>query len=183
MCVCVFFFFESCGITELSFWSNSFLPCSVRDQKMRNVSILWRFTRSIQRSMVYSVAGLVQNTRQSFSTLREDPELDELMDFLDSLKNFEKSGVPKGAGTDSEDGFDLGRMRRLMGLMGNPQSRFKVRFPFLHFTIFSSIRSLCSVSMQIIVDCSYCWNKRKRINSCIPLKYAEGRRLFCWLLY
>lgn len=92
---------------------------------MRNVSILWRFTRSIQRSMVYSVAGLVQNTRQSFSTLREDPELDELMDFLDSLKNFEKSGVPKGAGTDSEDGFDLGRMRRLMGLMGNPQSRFK----------------------------------------------------------
>lgn len=89
---------------------------------MKNLSIL---CRSIQRSMACSVAGLVHNTRHSFSTLREDPELDQLMEFLDSLKNFEKSGVPKGAGTDSEDGFDLGRMRRLMTLMGNPQSRFK----------------------------------------------------------
>ncbi|KAL3365740.1 hypothetical protein AABB24_010738 [Solanum stoloniferum] len=92
---------------------------------MKNLSILCRFTRSIQRNMLCSVAGLVHNTRHAFSTLREDPELDEMMEFLDSLKNFEKSGVPKGAGTDSEDGFDLGRMRRLMGLMGNPQSRFK----------------------------------------------------------
>lgn len=75
--------------------------------------------------MLCSVAGLVHNTRHAFSTLREDPELDEMMEFLDSLKNFEKAGVPKGAGTDSEDGFDLGRMRRLMELLGNPQSRFK----------------------------------------------------------
>lgn len=104
---------------------------------MKNISILCRFTRSIQRNMLCSVAGLVHNTRHAFSTLREDPELDEMMEFLDSLKNFEKAGVPKGAGTDSEDGFDLGRMRRLMELLGNPQSRFKVRF---HFSIlFSSI--------------------------------------------
>lgn len=92
---------------------------------MKNISILCRFTRSIQRNMLCSVAGLVHNTRHAFSTLREDPELDEMMEFLDSLKNFEKAGVPKGAGTDSEDGFDLGRMRRLMELLGNPQSRFK----------------------------------------------------------
>lgn len=94
---------------------------------MKNLSILCR------RSMASSVARFVHNSRHSFSTLREDPELDQLMEFLDSLKNFEKSGVPKGAGTDSEDGFDLGRMRRLMTLMGNPQSRLKVRIS-LHFS-------------------------------------------------
>lgn len=110
---------------------------------MNNLSILCRLTRSIQRNMLCSVAGLVHNTRHAFSTLREDPELDEMMEFLDSLKNFEKSGVPKGAGTDSEDGFDLGRMRRLMGLMGNPQSRFKVRFPF----------SILLYLVQFVVSC------------------------------
>lgn len=47
------------------------------------------------------------------------------MNYLDSLKNFEKSGVPKGAGTDSDDGFDLGRMNRLMDRLGNPHSKFK----------------------------------------------------------
>lgn len=90
---------------------------------MKNISIL---RRSFQRSMFSSAAGVVQNTRHAFSTLREEPELDELMEFLNNLKNFEKSGVPIGAGTDSEYGFDLGRMSRLVGLLGNPQSRFKV---------------------------------------------------------
>lgn len=49
----------------------------------------------------------------------------ELMEYMDSLKNYEKVGVPKGAGTDSDDGFDLGRMRRLMERLGNPHSQFK----------------------------------------------------------
>lgn len=57
---------------------------------------------------------------------QEDPKLKDLLDFLDNLKNYEKSGVPKGAGTDSSDGFDLGRMRRLMERLGNPHSKFKV---------------------------------------------------------
>lgn len=56
----------------------------------------------------------------------EDPELKEFVDYMDSLKNYEKTGIPKGAGTDSGEGFDLGRMRRLMDRLGNPQSRFKV---------------------------------------------------------
>lgn len=56
----------------------------------------------------------------------EDTELKDLLDYLNSLKNHEKSGVPKGAGTDSNEGFDLGRMRRLMDRFGNPQSKFKV---------------------------------------------------------
>ncbi|KAJ9539606.1 hypothetical protein OSB04_026112 [Centaurea solstitialis] len=64
---------------------------------------------------------------RNFSTLISDEE-SEMKDFnayLDSLKNHEKSGVPKGAGTDSDDGFDLGRMKRLMQSLGNPQSKYK----------------------------------------------------------
>ncbi|GKB81220.1 dihydrofolate synthetase, partial [Tanacetum coccineum] len=55
----------------------------------------------------------------------QDSEIKEFTDYLDSLKNHEKSGVPKGAGTDSDDGFDLGRMTRLMQSLGNPQSNYK----------------------------------------------------------
>ncbi|GMP70482.1 hypothetical protein CsSME_00029317 [Camellia sinensis var. sinensis] len=60
-----------------------------------------------------------------FSAISDDSELKDFMEYLDNLKNYEKSGVPKGAGTDSKDGFDLSRMRRLMELLGNPQSKFK----------------------------------------------------------
>lgn len=70
-----------------------------------------------------------------FSTQYEEPELKDLMEYMDSLKNYEKSGVPKGAGTDSEDGFDLGRMSRLMDRLGNPLSKFKV-CAFLECSIF-----------------------------------------------
>lgn len=67
------------------------------------------------------------------STFSDEPELKEFIDYIDNLKNYEKCGVPKDAGTDSEDGFDLGRMRRLMQLLGNPHCKFKV------CTSFSSI--------------------------------------------
>ena len=39
-----------------------------------------------------------------------------LRDFV----NHEKSGVPRGAGTDTKDGFDLSRMRRLLADFKNP---------------------------------------------------------------
>ncbi|KAK7377342.1 hypothetical protein VNO80_02765 [Phaseolus coccineus] len=58
-------------------------------------------------------------------TLSSNPEMKDLSDYLDSLKNFEKSGLPRGAGTDSDEGFDLGRMRRLMERFGNPHTNFK----------------------------------------------------------
>lgn len=64
--------------------------------------------------------------KQWFSTYREDPELNSFIEYIDALKNYEKVGVPKDAGTDSDDGFDLGRMKRLMDCLGNPQSKFKV---------------------------------------------------------
>jgi len=62
-------------------------------------------------------------------TFSSKPEMKDLLDYLDSLKNFEKSGVPRGAGTDSDEGFDLGRTRRLMERFGNPHTKFKVSFP------------------------------------------------------
>ncbi|XP_015878195.1 dihydrofolate synthetase [Ziziphus jujuba] len=65
------------------------------------------------------------SSRKSLCTRSEDTVLKDFMEYLDALKNYEKSGVPKSAGTDSDEGFDLGRMRRLMELLGNPQSNFK----------------------------------------------------------
>lgn len=63
--------------------------------------------------------------RRLSSASTEVPEMDA---FMEKLKNYEKIGVPKGAGTDSRDGFDLGKMRRLLHNLGNPQSKFKVWF-------------------------------------------------------
>ncbi|XP_065868593.1 dihydrofolate synthetase-like isoform X2 [Euphorbia lathyris] len=64
-------------------------------------------------------------SKHFFSNFGEDPELQDFMDYMDALKNYEKLGIPNGAGTDSDDGFDLRRMRRLMDRLGNPQSKFK----------------------------------------------------------
>ncbi|XP_019081779.1 dihydrofolate synthetase isoform X3 [Vitis vinifera] len=60
--------------------------------------------------------------KRSFST---EPELKDFLNYLDNLKNYEKCGVPKDAGTDSSHGFDLGRMNRLMDRLGNPETGFK----------------------------------------------------------
>ncbi|PWZ44403.1 hypothetical protein Zm00014a_018362 [Zea mays] len=45
-------------------------------------------------------------------------------DYMERLRNYERSGVPRGAGTDSDDGFDLGRMRRLLRRLGDPHTHF-----------------------------------------------------------
>ncbi|XP_059629098.1 dihydrofolate synthetase isoform X2 [Cornus florida] len=73
-----------------------------------------------RKTLVSATATLLNNLglNRGLCTYSEDPELKEFLDYLGNLKNFEKSGVPKGAGTDSNDGFDLGRMRRLMELLG-----------------------------------------------------------------
>ncbi|KAF2551201.1 hypothetical protein F2Q68_00035874 [Brassica cretica] len=70
-----------------------------------------------------SAANMMTSNR-NLST--EDPELRDFVGFLESLKNYEKSGVPKGAGTDSSEGFDLGRMKRLMLRLHNPHLNYKV---------------------------------------------------------
>ncbi|KAL6972062.1 dihydrofolate synthase [Sarracenia purpurea var. burkii] len=90
--------------------------------------VLTQFSIFTLRETIVSAANKIfSNPRlnRCFSSRSEDPEMEEFTDYLDNLKNYEKSGVPKGAGTDSEDGFDLGRVRRLMELLGNPQSKFK----------------------------------------------------------
>ncbi|KAI4378163.1 hypothetical protein MLD38_015684 [Melastoma candidum] len=76
------------------------------------------------RSSLFCHKRLV-GSRRMLSVASDHSAMPEFMDYLDSLKNYEKSGVPKDAGTDSDDGFDLGRMRRLLGRLGNPHSRFK----------------------------------------------------------
>ncbi|CAA0830861.1 Folylpolyglutamate synthetase family protein [Striga hermonthica] len=61
-----------------------------------------------------------------FSTaLSESEGLKEFTEYMDNLKNYERIGVPRGAGTDSGGGFDLGRMGRLLHCLGNPQTKFK----------------------------------------------------------
>lgn len=104
---------------------------------MKILGIFHRFTQHpIHRQILASPAVRFHNQScnlrqaQLMSTFSEEPELKEFLDFIDNLKNYEKAGVPKGAGTDSDDGFDLGRMRRLMQLLDNPQFKFKVSFSF-----------------------------------------------------
>ncbi|KAK3137068.1 hypothetical protein QOZ80_5BG0447280 [Eleusine coracana subsp. coracana] len=54
----------------------------------------------------------------------EDAQLGEFFEYMERLRNFERSGVPRGAGTDSDDGFDLERMRRLLRRLGDPHTHF-----------------------------------------------------------
>jgi hypothetical protein len=74
------------------------------------------------------LAGLAP--RRSMATMAsEEAEGDGealLVRCLERLKNYEKEGVPRGAGTDSADGFDLERMERLLVRLENPLSAYPV---------------------------------------------------------
>lgn len=56
-------------------------------------------------------------------------QLGDFFEYMERLRNYERSGVPRGAGTDSDDGFDLGRMRRLLRRLGDPHTHFPVSRP------------------------------------------------------
>ncbi|KFK33006.1 hypothetical protein AALP_AA6G318000 [Arabis alpina] len=86
-----------------------------------NLSVVSNFKIS-PRIKRLSASNLTSRTMVS----TEDPELRDFVGFLESLKNYEKSGVPKGAGTDSSDGFDLSRMKRLLLRLNNPHFNYKV---------------------------------------------------------
>ncbi|CAN8272822.1 unnamed protein product [Cochlearia groenlandica] len=67
--------------------------------------------------------------RMSYSTREEEEEegeLGEFLGYLEKVKNYEKAGVPKGAGTDTNQGFDLNRMKRLMLRLNNPHHNYKL---------------------------------------------------------
>ncbi|XP_073129992.1 dihydrofolate synthetase isoform X2 [Henckelia pumila] len=87
--------------------------------------INWSLFKSAQ-IILPKYQDFFSSTRRAFSAASSDScELKEFMEYMENLKNYEKSGVPKNAGTDSGDGFDLGRMRHLLQQLGNPQSKFK----------------------------------------------------------
>ncbi|KAL9255143.1 Dihydrofolate synthetase-like protein [Drosera capensis] len=65
------------------------------------------------------------SSRTLATSITEPQEMREVTEYLENLKNYEKLGVPRNAGTDSDDGFDLGRMRRLLNSLGNPHSNYK----------------------------------------------------------
>uniref|UniRef100_A0A1D1ZIP6 Folylpolyglutamate synthase n=1 Tax=Anthurium amnicola TaxID=1678845 RepID=A0A1D1ZIP6_9ARAE len=91
-------------------------------------SIATGFLRRTPRRLVAacgfrgSASGL---SLSSAAMTGEDSEMSEFLDYMERLKNYERIGVPKGAGMDSDDGFDLGRMRRLLNRLGDPQSHFR----------------------------------------------------------
>ncbi|KAG8053274.1 hypothetical protein GUJ93_ZPchr0001g33073 [Zizania palustris] len=87
--------------------------------------MLSRFPVSLSRSR-----SLVHRVRRGLSAMAggfgEDAHLGEFSEYMERLRNYERSGVPRGAGTDSDDGFDLGRMRRLLRRLGDPHTHFPV---------------------------------------------------------
>ncbi|PON96875.1 Folylpolyglutamate synthetase [Trema orientale] len=89
------------------------------------LNFLGRYPILSSRKQLRSSMGMGVSFRGLCTRSGEEMELKDFTEYMDSLKNYEKLGVPKGAGTDSDDGFDLGRMRTLMELLDNPQSRFK----------------------------------------------------------
>lgn len=98
---------------------------------MKKITGILRLLKSLPISMPKTLSfsdlrPFVCPAIRSFST--DSHELKEFMEYMEKLKNYEKIGVPKDAGTDSDDGFDLGRMRRLLHNLGNPHSKFKVGF-------------------------------------------------------
>ena len=59
-----------------------------------------------------------------------DDTLVDMDAFLAPLRNYERTGIPKGAGavSDAAARFDLGRMRRLLAALGDPH----VGYPVIH---------------------------------------------------
>lgn len=130
--------------------------------QMTYLKLLSQFRIPTRRNSLPTSAvgfGLLKygGSRQCLCTRSEGPELKDFMEYLDALKDYEKSGVPKSAGTDSDEGFDLGRMRRLMELLGNPQSKFKVWIkvflPLSLFLFFIYLKKMHICHSEIVGKC------------------------------
>ncbi|KAG6551700.1 hypothetical protein Mapa_006789 [Marchantia paleacea] len=76
----------------------------------------------VQSARYYSDGG---TGIRAMAAEKEDSVL-EVEEYLNSFKNFEKDGIPKGAGTESDEGFDLRRMSRLLSTLGDPISKYQV---------------------------------------------------------
>ncbi|XP_020251466.1 dihydrofolate synthetase isoform X2 [Asparagus officinalis] len=82
------------------------------------------FRNLVKRTEILALTSGCSKSR-SYSSVQEDNKISDLLDYMERLKNYEKLSVPRGAGTDSEDGFDLGRMRRFLEQLGNPHYHFQ----------------------------------------------------------
>ncbi|XP_073002705.1 dihydrofolate synthetase isoform X1 [Typha latifolia] len=87
---------------------------------------LWWPLRHMRWRNESAMSALKRSSRSYSAMLEEDKDLGEFLDYLDKMKNYERVDMPKGAGTDSDDGFDLGRMTRLLDRLNNPHTHFKV---------------------------------------------------------
>lgn len=108
--------------------------CLVPSRGVRAASSLdsERWCSPVMKSEVVKAKELLAGlaARRSMATMAsEEAEGDGealLVRYLERLKNYEKEGVPRGAGTDSADGFDLERMERLLVRLENPLSAYPV---------------------------------------------------------
>ena len=88
-----------------------------------------RCSANVKSEVVKGKESTNLSARSMGTMAREEMEGDGealLVRNLERLKNYEKEGVPRGAGTDSPDGFDLERMKRLLSRLGNPLSAYPV---------------------------------------------------------
>lgn len=127
----------------------------------------YKLTPTIRRPSSAAAANMMTTSNRNLST--EDPELRDFVGFLESLKNYEKSGVPKGAGTDSSEGFDLGRMKRLTLRLHNPHLNYKVPLliPIAENLLSYHLQSLNLSAYLIGRSCG--WNQGKRFNFCFSI--------------
>lgn len=110
---------QRCGPTSgetLQYFLGNVQKLHVRAQGM-GATVDWSLRRGL--------TTLIHDGEVGGANVEEDGEA-VLVQYLDMLKNYEREGVPEGAGTDSDAGFDLERMQRLLGRLGDPLSSYPV---------------------------------------------------------
>ena len=142
------------------------MPSRATARSSRSLLLLWAMLAAsrVARALVRSSAarapfalpafgGRCRRARSSAHPRDEEADAadeadDTLVDmdaFLAPLRNHERTGVPRGAGSsasDPEQRFDLGRMRRLLATLGNPH----VGYPVIHVAGTKGKGSVVSVS-------------------------------------
>eukprot|EP00887_Chlorella_sp_A99_P008060 scaffold12.g8060.t1 len=70
------------------------------------------------------LASTLARPLASLATLRAAPYSTMASEWLARFTNYEQRGVPAAAGTNTAEGFDLGRMHRLLAALGDPHHRW-----------------------------------------------------------
>lgn len=72
--------------------------------------------------------------------------------WLEKFTNYERSGVPRVAGTNTKDGFDLRRMHNLLAALGNPH---KDTYKTIHIAGTKGKGSTAAFLSSILQECGY----------------------------